>query len=97
MRILLGIGVLLALFVVFTQLDPAVVRKLGPTAESAYDLFNAPADRDLTLRGQHMVDELKTRGGYANVIERTPGLIGTHRPQGAILDRVPRTCIRPGR
>ena len=76
LRILLGIGGLLVLFVVFTQLDPSVVRKLGPAAESLYDLFNAPADRPLTLTGQHMVDELKARGGYANVIERTPGLIG---------------------
>lgn len=74
--ILLGITGLLLVFVVFTQLDPDLVRKLGPTAESWYDLFNAPADRPLTLSSQRMVDELEERGGHAVVIERTPGIFG---------------------
>jgi hypothetical protein len=76
LRILLGVTGLLLLFVIFSQLEPSVVRKMGPAAESMYDLFSAPADRDLTLRGQDLVDELKSLGGHAIVIERTPGLIG---------------------
>jgi Leucine Rich repeat len=76
LRILLGVGGPLILLVIFSQLDPSVVRKLGPAAESLYDLLSAPADRELTVRGQHMVDDLKAVGGYANVIERTPGFIG---------------------
>jgi len=76
LRVLLGVTGLLLLLVVFTQLDPALVSRLGPTAESWYDLFHAPADRPLTLFGQRMVDELKGLGGHAVVIERTPGLFG---------------------
>lgn len=76
LRALLGLAGLLVLLVAFSQLDPSVVTRLGLTAESWYDFFHAPADRPLTLSGQRMVDELKERGGYAHVVERTPGLFG---------------------
>jgi hypothetical protein len=61
---------------VFSQLEPSLARKLGGPAESLYDLLNAPVNRELTLVGQDMVDELKEHGGYALVIDRTPGLFG---------------------
>jgi hypothetical protein len=73
---LLGFTGLLLLLVAFSQLDPALVTRLGPTAEYWYDLLRAPAERPLTLSGQRMVDELKGRGGDAIVIERTAGLFG---------------------
>ena len=38
LKILLGVGCPFLLLVVFSQLDPAVVRKLGPPAESLYDV-----------------------------------------------------------
>lgn len=76
LRVLLGFTTLLLLFVGFSQLDPELVKKLGPVAESWYDLLHAPDDRPLTLSGQRMVDELKALGGHANVVERTPGLFG---------------------
>jgi hypothetical protein len=73
---LLGSTGLLLLLVILSQLDPALVKRMGPAAEYWYDVFHAPADRPLTLSGQRMVDELKEGGGHAVVIERTAGLFG---------------------
>lgn len=74
--ILLGLTIPLLLLVALSQLDPELVKMLGPAAESWYDFLHAPDDRPLTLSGQRMVDELKSIGGHAIVIERTQGLFG---------------------
>jgi hypothetical protein len=76
LRILLAVTGLLLLGFLFSQLEPWLVRRMGWPAESLYDLLNAPVDRELTLVGQALVDEVKSHGGYALVTERTPGLIG---------------------
>jgi hypothetical protein len=61
-------GLLLAI-VFFSQLDPSVVKRLGPAAESVYDLFNAPATEPLSLSGQRVVADVEALGGHAGVIE----------------------------
>ena len=76
LRILLTVTGLLLACVFFTQLDPSAVKKLGPTAESVYDLFNTPPTEPLSLSGQRFVADVKALGGHAGVVDRTPGLFG---------------------
>jgi hypothetical protein len=76
LRILLTLTGLLLAVVFFSQLSPSVVKNLGPAAEAVYDLFNAPTTEPLSLSGQRVVADVKALGGYAGVIERTPGLFG---------------------
>ena len=76
LRILLTLTGLLLAVVFFSQLSPSAVKKLGPAAESVYDLFNAPTTEPLSLSGQRVVADVKALGGHALVSERTPGLFG---------------------
>ena len=69
----------------FTQLDPSAVKKLGPTAESVYDLFNAPATEPLSLSGQRFVADVK-----APAVRRESSIgrrgCSDFRPEGVVLD-----------
>jgi hypothetical protein len=76
LRILLTLAALLLAVVFFSQLNPTVVKKLGPTAEAVYDLFNAPTTEPLSLSGQRFVADVDALGGHAGVIEQTPSLFG---------------------
>jgi hypothetical protein len=76
LKILLALTALLHVVVFFSQLSPSVVKKLGPAAESVYDLFNAPTTDPLSLSGQRVVADVNALGGHAGVIERTPGIFG---------------------
>ena len=76
LKILLIVTGLLLAAVFFSQLSPSVVKKLGPAAETVYDLFNAPTTEPLSLSGQRVVSDVNALGGHAGVVERTPGLFG---------------------
>ena len=75
-RVLVVVTGLFVSGVIVTQITPSDVRKLGPTAESVYDLFKAPVTEPLGLRSQRLVADVKALGGHAGVVERSPALFG---------------------
>ena len=87
LKILLIVTGLLLAAVFFSQLSPSVVKKLGPAAETVYDLFNAPTTEPLSLSGQRVVADVDAVWRSRGRRRADAGAFRSSRPQGVVLDR----------
>ena len=76
LRILLAIAGLMFAVFLLTQLDRAMVKRLGPWAESVYDQFNGQDSEQWSLSDQRLTANVKALGCTAVFIEQSQGLFG---------------------
>ena len=75
LNVLLGLTALVLAFFVFSRLTPEQARRLGPWGEPLYELFNPPADHDVSPAGRRLIAEVKTLGGEVRRLGQAPGFL----------------------
>ena len=88
LRILLAIAGLTFAVFLLTQLDRAMVKRLGPWAESVYDQFNGQDSEQSSLSDQRLTADVQGTRLYGGLHRAIARAVRTVWPQGPVLDQL---------